>query len=100
MDEIYGHFKYLSNYTHTSAFTPEGHPVTAINFAGVSPAFDQQMFERMCSQMEETISWLGIGWQVVFPQIMGTEPLGPTGSAEYDLVLTGLRGEQARNFQI
>ena len=79
----YEHFKYLCGYTHTSAFANNGDPVTAINTTGVAPAFDSAYFDRGCELTAETISLIAMLWQVVFPQIAATEPLGPISGSTY-----------------
>lgn len=77
------HFKYLCAYTHTAAFANNGDPVTAINTTGVSPAFDDLFFDRGCELTAKTIAVIAILWQVVYPQIVTTEPLGPISSGGY-----------------
>jgi hypothetical protein len=68
----YEHFQYLCAYTHTSAFTPAGEPVTAINIgAGVAPAFHADAFDRGCQLTDKTMSMIAILWQVVFPRMAG-----------------------------
>jgi hypothetical protein len=84
VEYAYQHFKYLCAYTHTSAFANNGDPVTAINTTGVSPAFDLTYFDRGCDLTAKTISLIAMLWQVVFPQIAATEPLGPLSSVAYD----------------
>jgi hypothetical protein len=80
----YEHFKYLCAYTHTSAFANNGDPVTAINTTGISPAFDAVYFDRGCELTAKTISLTAMLWQVAFPQIAVTEPLGPIPNSAYD----------------
>lgn len=80
----YDHFKHLCSYTHTSAFAKNGDPVTAINTTGVAPAFDAVCFDRGCELTRKTISLIAILWQVVFPQIAATEPLGAIAKGTYD----------------
>jgi hypothetical protein len=84
VEYAYEHFKYLCGYTHTSAFANNGDPVTAINTTGVAPAFNVEYFDRGCELAEKTISLIAMLWQVVFPQIAATEPLGPTSGSTYD----------------
>lgn len=84
VEYAYDQFKYLCGYTHTSAYANNGDPVTAINTTGVAPAFDVEYFDRGCRLAERTISLIAMLWQVVFPQIAATEPLGPTSSSTYD----------------
>jgi hypothetical protein len=72
----YDHFKNLCAYTHTSAFTAAGDPVTAINMTGVAPVFDVKYFSRGCGLASKTISLIAILWQVVFPRIAATRSLG------------------------
>ncbi len=80
----YDHFKHLCSYTHTRAFTKSGDPVTAINMTGVAPAFDAIYFDRGVELTKRTISLIAILWQVVFPQIAATEPLGAITTGAYD----------------
>lgn len=80
----YEHFKYLCGYTHTSAFANNGDPVTAINATGIAPAFDVDYFDRGCEMTAKTISLVAMLWQIVFPQIAVTEPLGPISGNAYD----------------
>lgn len=92
---LYDHFKYLCSYTHTSAFAAPGtDPVTAINMTGVAPTFHLDYFQRGCELVEETISLIAFSWQLVYPQIYGTKPLGQI-SSEYKILMPGLRGTQA-----
>ncbi|SAL22603.1 hypothetical protein AWB71_01161 [Caballeronia peredens] len=83
VEYAYKHFKYLCAYTHTGAFANNGDPVTAINTTGVSPAFDDRFFDRGCELTAKTIAVIAILWQVVYPQIVTTEPLGPTSNKDY-----------------
>jgi len=83
VEYAYKHFKYLCAYTHTSAFANNGDPVTAINTTGISPAFDVSYFDRGCEMTAKTVSLIAILWQVVFPQIVTTEPLGSISSGAY-----------------
>jgi len=80
---VYSHFKYLCSFTHTSAYTPEGDPVTAINMTGVAPAFDAIYFARGCDLTRRTVSLIAILWQVAFPSIIGSLPLGPVSAEAY-----------------
>jgi len=79
MSEAHDHFKYLCGYTHTSAFAINGDPVTAINTTGTAPAFDERFFVRGCLLSAKTISLIAILWQVMYPEIVSTLPLGPLG---------------------
>lgn len=83
LEEAYQHFKYLCAFTHTAAFTNNQEPVTAINMTGSAPAFDERFFLRGCQMTSKTISLIAIMWQVVFPQIALTYPLGPLESNAY-----------------
>lgn len=80
----YEHFEHLCGYTHTRAFANNGDPVTAINTTGVSPAFDVAYFNRGCELTAKTISLIAILWQVAFPQIATTEPLGSISGSAYN----------------
>jgi hypothetical protein len=82
-DFAYDHFKYLCAYTHTSAFANNGDPVTAINTTGVAPEFHDTYFTRGCELTAKTVSLIAMLWQVVFPQIAATNPIGPPSSAAY-----------------
>ncbi|MGI8961142.1 MAG: hypothetical protein ACR2IV_15515 [Bryobacteraceae bacterium] len=77
LDEAYRHFKYLCSYTHTSAFANNGDPVTAINTTGTAPAFEEEFFVRGCSMVSRTSTWIALLWQITYPQIASTLPLGP-----------------------
>jgi hypothetical protein len=90
VSEAYKHFKYLCGYTHTSAFAINGDPVTAINTTGSAPAFDEQFFVRGCLLSAQTISLIAILWQVAYPQIASTLPLGPLGQRYAALFLAPL----------
>jgi len=83
VEVIYNHFKYLCSYTHTSAYTPEGDAVTAINMTGVAPEFDAIYFSRGCDLTRRTVSLIAILWQVAFPSIVGSSPLGPVSAEAY-----------------
>lgn len=83
LEEAYGHFKYLCSFTHTSAFANNGDPVTAINTTGTAPAFEEEFFLRGCSLVSRTISWVALLWQITYPQIASTLPLGPLGGESY-----------------
>jgi hypothetical protein len=80
----YEHFQYLCAYTHTSAFAGADDPVTAINMTGVAPEFDEACFARGCKLVATTICMVALLWQIVFPGIARTEPLGPLSSGAYD----------------
>ncbi len=81
----YDHFAYLCAFTHTSAYATPGHdPVTAINMGGVAPAFDEEFFDRGCELVSKTISLIANLWQVVFPGIGATLPLGPRALGAYE----------------
>lgn len=84
LEEAYDHFKYLCAYTHTAAFANNRDPVTAINMTGTAPAFDETFFLRGCAMTSKTISLIAMMWQVVFPQILLTCPLGALNSNAYD----------------
>jgi hypothetical protein len=79
----YEHFSNLCAYTHTAAYADNGEPVTAINMTGVAPTFDGVYFNRGCVLTNDTISLIAILWQVVFPGIIGTLPLGPLSGGVY-----------------
>ncbi|MGM3277116.1 hypothetical protein [Ralstonia sp. 24A2] len=83
VDYAYSHFKHLCAYTHTRAFADNGDPVTSINTTGVSPAFNGHLFDRGCDMTEKTIGVIAVLWQVVYPQIVTTKPLGPISSTAY-----------------
>ena len=80
----YKHFEYLCAYTHTSAFAGVDDPVTAINMTGVAPEFDKRYFSRGCELISTTICMSAVLWQIVFPGIAKTEPLGPMSSGAYE----------------
>ncbi len=80
----YKHFEYLCAYTHTSSFAGIDDPVTAINMTGVAPEFDERYFARGCALISTTICMVAVLWQIVFPGIAKTEPLGPMSSGAYD----------------
>jgi hypothetical protein len=81
LEAAHSHFKYLCAYTHTLAFARNGDPVTAINTTGFAPVFDQTFFMRGCEMTARTVSMIAMLWQVAFPQIIGTSPLGAISSA-------------------
>jgi len=83
VDEAHRHFRYLCAYTHTSAYARNGDPVTAINTTGSAPAFEEEYFLRGCTMASRTISLIAILWQVTYPQIATTFPLGPLGDQSY-----------------
>ena len=83
MDEAYRHFQYLCSYTHTSAFSSNGEPVTAIWMTGSAPAFEEEFFLRGCSMVSRTTSLIAILWQIAYPQIASTLPLGPLEREPY-----------------
>jgi hypothetical protein len=76
VEDAYNLFKHLCAYTHTSAFTKDGQPITAINFSGTAPAFNADAFERGCGLITRTMSQIAILWQVTFPGIAQTDPFG------------------------
>lgn len=95
VDVLYEHFKYLCAYTHTSAFaSPGSDPVTAINMTGIAPSFDAQWFVRGCELTEKTLNLIAFSWQVAYPEIYATKPLG-NANAEYDALIPGSRGAEA-----
>jgi hypothetical protein len=83
LEEAYQHFRTLCSFTHSAAFTRNREPVTAINMTGTAPAFDERYFQRGVVLTSKTISLIAIMWQVVFPQIASTVPLGPLESGAY-----------------
>jgi hypothetical protein len=95
IDVAYAHFKYLCAYTHTAAFAGPDDPVTAINMTGVAPAFDAQFFTRGCETIGTTISMIAVLWQVVFPAIAKTEPLGPISGGGYNKLFSLPHGPAA-----
>lgn len=83
-DVIYAHFSLLCGYTHSRAYTSApteavNSPVTSINMGLETPEFDARYFERGCDLVATTISLLAVAWQVVFPDIKGTNPFGGSG---------------------
>ncbi len=92
VDISYDHFKYLCAYTHTSAFANNGDPITAINTTGVAPLFEETYFTRGCELTAKTVSIIALLWQVVFPKILETEPLGPVSSGVYSRLFLGPHG--------
>lgn len=91
----YQHFKYLCAYTHTAAYAGVDDPVTAINMTGVAPAYEEQFFNRGAELATRTMSMIAVLWQVVFPAIAKTEPLGPLSSSAYGLLFSGPLGSAA-----
>lgn len=89
---VYDHFKYLCAYTHTSAFAGVDDPVTAINMTGIAPAFDEQFFTRGSELTIKTIALIAILWQIVYPGILKTEPLGPVAGGAYDMLFSAPLG--------
>jgi len=79
----YDHFKYLCAYTHTNAFDNSGRGITAINTTGSAPTFDVDCFNRGCELITKTISLITIFWQIVFPLIAFTKPLGELDGDSY-----------------
>jgi len=69
MEKAYEQFKYLCSFTHTSAFTGKGDPVTVINSTGRWPVFDETYFRRGASIVANTLSFTAILWKIAFPQI-------------------------------
>lgn len=84
VDRVYDHFKYLCSYTHNRSYDGNGDPVTTINTTGSAPAFDLQYFNRGVDLTKKTISLIAILWQVVFPGILITKPLGSYEGGGYD----------------
>jgi hypothetical protein len=93
--EAYSHFRHLCSFTHTSAYTPKGEPVTAINSTGIAPTFDEHFFDRGCKLVEETISHIAILWQVAFPQIKAVKSVEEFASAGYARLFLGALGAAA-----
>jgi hypothetical protein len=78
VNELHAHFGYLSAYTHGRAFTVDGRAVRAIETADShSPSFDASQFEHVSNLTLTTVCWICTIWQIAFPQIIETEPLGP-----------------------
>ena len=76
VQSTYSVFTHLCGYTHTSAFDVNGAPVTAINLTGTAPAFDAEAFDRGCDMAIQTMAHIAMLWQVAYPEIAGTKPLG------------------------
>jgi hypothetical protein len=98
VDELHAHFRYLSAYTHGRAFTTDGRGVRVLEtYASHAPAFDAKQFQHISTLTIETIGWISTIWQVVFPQIIDTQPLGPLSDMTlYRTLFSPLaRGRQA-----
>jgi hypothetical protein len=50
---------------------------------GSAPAFEEEFFARGCAMAARTMALIAILWQVAYPQIASTLPLGPIGQAPY-----------------
>jgi len=90
IDEVYRHFKYLCNFTHGRPFAPEDKsPTNSMNMSTNQPNFSETEFERFCSLINDTISWISMAWLVNFPQILSDKsPHEPVDSTVYNKYLT------------
>lgn len=103
IDEVYGHFKYLCNFTHGRPFAPEDNsPTNSMNMGTNQPSFSETEFERFCILIDDTISWISTAWLVTFPQILCDKCRdNPMDSIDYNKYLTLFhlhRGIQAVEF--
>jgi hypothetical protein len=99
VEEAYTFFKHLCAFTHTSAYTRTGEPVTAINTTGTSPAFDPRYFDRGCLMTEKTMSYIAALWQIAFPQIMATHLARDPNATKFACLFQEQFGGQARMFR-
>jgi len=100
IDEAYGHFKYLCNFTHSRPFDRhDSTPTNSINLGSDTPDFDAPTFERLMNLANETIAWIATMWLVSFPGIISTDPLNDsTTYKKYEALLSHKRGNEAINF--
>jgi hypothetical protein len=90
LGQLYLHFKNLSSYTHGRAVARDGQPVRAIDSTGNAPTFDERQFDHLVRLTLTTVCWICATWQIVFPQIIETEPLGPLhDTAPYLRIFSG-----------
>ena len=69
--EAHAHFKYLSAYVHSSAYTSDGIAVRAIDMAAAHvPAFDAEHFDHVLELARATITWIVTLWQVAYPDLL------------------------------
>lgn len=101
VDEVHRFFRYLSAYTHGRAFTEDKQPVRAIETAeSHTPSFDVGQFEHVAELTLKTVAWICTIWQIAYPQILATEPLGPATDGQYDMIFSAHeRGRQARAYR-
>lgn len=101
VDEVHSFFGYLSAYTHGRAFTEDKYPVRAIETAEAhAPSFDVRQFEHVADLTLKTVGWICTIWQIAYPQILATEPLGPATDGQYDMIFSAHeRGRQAMAYR-
>lgn len=95
VEEAYAHFIYLCSYTHSGSYARNGDPTTSKNSTGFQPIFDEVCFDRGVMLYYKTISFIAIMWQIAFPQILSTRPLGDFPNSKYDLLFLGPLGHAA-----
>lgn len=90
VSQLYAHFKNLSSYTHGRAVALDGQAVRAIDISGDAPNFDEHQFDHLVGLTLATVCWICAIWQIVFPHIIETEPLGPLNEpAPYKRIFCG-----------
>lgn len=95
VEEVYIHFKYLCSYTHTSSYAKNGDPTSVRNSTGVQPIFDKVSFDKGVVLSSKTMSLIATIWQVSFPKIISTNPLGLFPNSDYDCLFSGSLGTLA-----
>ncbi|MFI5251282.1 MAG: hypothetical protein ACHQQQ_02525 [Bacteroidota bacterium] len=100
VNEIYSHFQYLCNFTHSRPYSNDDDlPTNSINMGADTPDFDEQLFERICELTEDTIGWICTIWLVIYPKILKTNPLGDTATMDqYEKLLNVQRGMDALKY--
>lgn len=99
IQEAKAYFHELSAYTHGRAHTTTGNEVRAISHGdGHCPSFDPSQFHLLERLTRATVAWICTLWQVAYPQILATEPLGSDG--DYDSLFGAHdRARQARGYR-
>lgn len=97
VEEAYGFFKFLCNFTHGRPFDrPGGEATNSFNLAGGGvPALVPQAFTRIAELAEVTTAWIGTLWLVTYPNVLHGLSFNqrfPSGDAKW--LLHQARGQE------
>ena len=74
--EIYAHFKYLCNFTHSRPFAPtDSTPTNSINLGSHIAEFHVDNFNRFVDMSKLTLAWIATLWLIAYPDILQSSSL-------------------------